>query len=240
MRYQEISEKRTTLPLSKGVVRNARGSYGALIAVMSPTDFLSLTTGNRRDRDAIMKVAVTSLDDYGNEIDPNFRKSEHYMPYLNVNYPSGLVTGHEGRHRAAMVTKSGGKSFPVILYFRTDYKYVLTYEKYHAATDEGIDQVEEFATLQDGIWRERELGELNKDLDQPYSYYGIKLRTQGGDTLKGQPDRSDLENWKHAAWKASDIPPYLHGQFDKSVKVPTSRMRVGVVKGYRHYAASET
>lgn len=236
MRYQEIFEARRTLPLSKGAIPRARGSYGALIAVMAPMDFLMLTTLNAAQHDEISRAAVTSLDDYNDNESGDFNKSDHGgLPYLNVGYPSGQITGHEGRHRAAMVLKAGGTSFPVMLYFHADTQYAVTYEKYDAKEDVGEDEVEMFADIATAEQRAAEIIAFNQDDEQPYSYHGIKVRTRAGATLKGQPDRSDASNWKHAAWAPSDMPEYLIGQY-RPIKIPASHMRVGIVKGYNHFS----
>lgn len=237
VRYQELTDGRTTLPLSKGSIARARGSYGSLIVVMKPLDFLTLTTFDEANRQEIFKAAITSLDDYATDSDETFGKSDHGgLPFLYVSYPSGQITGHEGRHRAAMVLKAGGKSFPVMIYFRDDYQYLVTYEKYDAENDVGEDHEEPFSDRDEAGKRAAEIKLLGQDLDQPFSYYDIKVRIRGGMPLRGHPERSDFSRWTYAAWKPSDMPEFLIGQYFRTIKVPTSSMRVGIVKGYRHYS----
>ena len=67
-----------------------------------------------------------------------------------------------------------------------------------------------------------------------FFYSDIEINTIGGDTMKGSP-RSEPENWEYDAWKKEDMPKQLIGQFDPLVVVPANRMKVGIVKGYRHY-----
>ena len=52
--------------------------------------------------------------------------------------------------------------------------------------------------------------------------------------MKGSP-RSDPSNWKFDAWKKEDMPAQFIGQYNNSVKVPTSSMRFGPVKGHTHF-----
>lgn len=220
--------ERKTLPIAREALRTARGSYASLIAVMNPRDFIRLTTGDDNEFDIINSHEFPGMSNY----DPK----QYGLPWLNVLYPSGQVTGHEGRHRAAMVLRAGGTSFPCVIYFRSERIFIVRYEKYNPATDEGESLNQKFHTAEERNAFVKELETLNKNLDQPFSYHDIRADVLGGSSLRGHPGRSDFQNWKYAAWKPTDMPPYLIGQFNPSVKVPTATMRIGVVKGHRHYA----
>lgn len=227
MLYREISEYRTTLPLRKGVLAQADG----LVAVMSPLDFLRLTTPHDVAIDSIIKDRFTSLSAYNDKtaVHPGgdegfFHKSMYNMPFLWVLYPSGRVASHEGRHRAAMVAKAGGKWFPVNLQFRSDYRYVVQYQEtnYDIDPDWSEDKVEVFDDIETASRREKALQQLNRNYDQPYSYSSVRFRTVGGVSLARNPEKR--------AWQPADMPPRLIGQFNKKVTVSAADMRLGVVK----------
>jgi len=62
----------------------------------------------------------------------------------------------------------------------------------------------------------------------------IKVDFVGHSTLKGEPTRSD--GWDRAKWVTSDFPDQLVGQFNPSVIVPRNHIKIGLVKGYRHFS----
>lgn len=206
------------LPLKKGVIPNARGFYAALVVTMDPRDFIRLTVRSEAEVGRIIENTKVGLRDYN--------KAEYFMPFLDVNYSDGRVLGHEGRHRAAMIIKEGGTVFPVLIAFRQKYfgvRYELDDDE---AEDEGMKR-EEFTSL---VERNHRLLEL-RDQDgvqalEPYDYVT---------TLKGSPDGSDPSRWRYAPFKPSDMPRYLVGQFNAGLVIPTAGMKIGVVKGYRHF-----
>lgn len=231
MHCNELFEARKTLPLNKDVMAIARDRRTSLLVVMSPLDFLRLTTADQAGIDQIFSNEFASLDAYNRKLspdeesqDPLYHKSMYYMPYLNVRWPSGIVTGHEGRHRAAMVAKAGGTNFPVAVRFSSEMHYVLRYEQVNHETEESEDKYETFVDLETAKQRSKELKALNKAYDQPdsYAYYDVKLDTVGGDVMRKHSEQR--------AWKPSDLPAQLIGQFNPSIVIPTSRMRAGVVK----------
>lgn len=228
-----VTEK--NLPLRKGTVDNARGMYGALICVMDPNDFIRLTTGDEQAFNSIFSDDFASLDDYKAGTHPNYNKSQYNMPWLGVIYPSGEVVQHEGRHRAAMVAKAGGRSFPCTLVFYAPTTWHVTYEKYEYESQKEEFLEKDFPTRAAANEFIEKLESLNDDPDHPYSYFGIKKNESGGGKLKGSP-RSDPSKWQFAPWRPSDAPPMLVGQFNSSIRIPTNRMKFGVVKGYSHYA----
>lgn len=239
MYYSELFEApRTTLPLGKNALPNARDRYGALIAVMAPMDFIRLTTTNQTEIDAIFGHQFTTVDIYdkGSASGPHgelFQKNQYFMPFLNVLYPSGQVTGHEGRHRAAMIIKAGGTSFPVMLSFRSEYRFVLLYQQtnYETEPEETSEHTETFTDMKALEARQQELRTLNNNLDQPFSYGYFRTETEGGTILRGNPERQDRQNpFSYAKWQPSDMPARLIGQYNSAIHVPTSRMRVGSLK----------
>jgi hypothetical protein len=223
-------------PLRKGVINHARGNYAALVAVMDPRDFIRLTTTNQQEYDQIFKDKFAkTVSDYKTGADPEFNKEKYNMPYLIVEYPSGKVIGHEGRHRAAMVAKEGGTRFPCYLKFRTGKSDVMlryTREKKWDGPEEDMEQT--FKSYDEMEAFKDELLRLRDDDDHPYWYSMFQSHRDEGYTMKGSP-RSKPENWEYDPWKPEDMPDALHGQYNDAVTVPKSRIRVGVVKGYSHY-----
>lgn len=244
MRISELCERH--LPLAKGVVRHARSRYMALIATMSPQDFIRLTTEGPESYDRIFSQTKVDLDTYRSGSDPDYNRESYSMPFLTVQIENGLVKEHEGRHRAAMVARAGGTTFPVGIMFCGTPRYIITYEKTDYSNWDGEDESqigrseeeETYGTWAEAEARETELKALAKDLDSPVYYSRIDINSVGGGTMKGSP-RSPAynggDNWTYSPWEVSDMPKQLIGQFDASVVVSTSTMRVGLVKGYRHY-----
>ena len=239
----ELEEAR--LPLQKGSVNSMRSSYAALLVVMDPNDFIRLTTPADEIEQIHKDRFALSISDYETGADTEFNKSKYNIPWLSVDHTTGKVKGHEGRHRAAMVAKEGGTKFPCVLLFRKPTAYEITYTIEPLEYDEDgmisydYDNVTSvsrvFASKEEAEQFEKYLRSENDSDDQPQNYYSdIEITTIGGDTMKGSP-RSEPENWKYDAWKKEDMPKQLIGQFDSLVVVPSSRMKVGVVKGYRHY-----
>ena len=91
-----------------------------LIAVMDPMDFLKLTTIDQRHLKEIMTESVISLESY---------KKRYEMPFLLIDWDTGIVLGHEGRHRASMLIKSTGdkSKFPVAIYLN-DIKFMVQWK----------------------------------------------------------------------------------------------------------------
>lgn len=242
MRISDLSERH--LPIGKNALRGLRGSYVALIVTMKPEDFIRLTTDSQESYDRIFQQTKVDLDTYRAGTNPEMNADWHGMPYLTVEIETGRVGNHEGRHRAAMVARAGGTSFPVGIIFKAPKQYVVTYEKVDytdwdgGETPESTDEEETFLTWRAAEAREAELKAESRDLDTPEYYYRVNIDTRGGGTMKGSPRSpayNDGDAWTYSAWNASDMPAQLIGQFDKSIVVPTSEMKVGVAKGYQHY-----
>lgn len=235
MRYSEITEK--SLPLLKGSLPHVRGSYGAFIITMSPQDFLKLTA-SPFDYE---RIANTPFPEPRDEFITSYDAAEKDFgrfspPFLNVSHPSGKVHGHEGRHRAMMIMRQGGYSFPVVIYLRTDYIYVVTYEEWNSQTDVETPKREVFSTSQDAKARMAELKSHNSDLDSPIRYFTIQSSNEGGAQIKGSPAFVDpTDPWKKRAFVKSDMPAQLISEYSDDVIV--TDYRVGVVKGYKHFRA---
>lgn len=227
-------DERQTLPLKKGANDGARSLYGAFVCVMQPSDFLRLTTDGDEHLAKIHKDEFTDLQTYAADTDEKYGKSKYNMPFLFIEHETGRVTGHEGRHRAAMVERAGGRSFPCMIVFKESEKWRLTYEKASRTGHVDDELVQEFfpseAKVDQRVDTLRSLNSLDQ-FDFYYEEFKIEQVTGKG-TMKGSP-RSD--GWDYDSWKTQDIPEKFIGQFDPMVVIPTLRMKFGPVKGYRHF-----
>ena len=237
--YEDLNEdveldERQTLPLKKGANDGARGLYGAFVCVMQPSDFLRLTTDGDEHLAKIHKDEFTDLQTYAADTDEKYGKSKYNMPFLFIEHETGRVTGHEGRHRAAMVERAGGRSFPCMIVFKESEKWRLTYEKASRTGHVDDELVQEFfpseAKVDQRVDTLRSLNSLDQ-FDFYYEEFKVEQVTGKG-TMKGSP-RSD--GWDYDSWKTQDIPEKFIGQFDPMVVIPTLRMKFGPVKGYRHF-----
>jgi len=241
--YQDDIDEEVKFPLAKGVLDRARGSYGALVCVMNPKDFLRLTTVSNADLEHILHKDefAPSVAAYKNVEHPVYNKNQYGMPYLNVDFESGKVLGHEGRHRAAMVVREGGTKFPCVLFFKSSMEWEVTYFREPVSVEDGEvvygrgEHLEQMFKSQDdaeafiaGLKKE------NANVDGEFYNTEIKTNALGGSTMKGSP-RSEPDKWRYDPWKPEDMPDQLIGQFNSAIVVPKSRLRVGVVKGYSHY-----
>lgn len=204
--------------------------YGAFICVMHPMDFLRLTTTKEDGgpQDIIDRTYDSTLDSFMAKTDDRMRVDWYNMPFLQVRLSDGLVIGHEGRHRAALVIKAGGSKYSCILYPKADPEYEVTYRDW-----DGNEGRESFG--KDGGAAQARVAALKaeKDEDGFRKYTKVDWDQFGGDKLRGAPARSNPGEWKYAAWTADDAPKQLIGQFDRSVVV--TNFRVGTVKGYTHH-----
>lgn len=233
MRLNELFEKHN-LRLRRDTITTARGRYAAFIAVMSPEDFISLTTRDDVDISRIKSGAESRIHDeeeylslYGD--DGQFGRYD--IPFLHVQFPSGRVTGHEGRHRAAMVIQKGGTSFPVMIVPYSDEAY---YADIFYIDDKDQDRKETLGPFGDPDSAESAASDFQKDAEavNPEIYhFRTKIRDVGNAKLKGGPD-SVSSNFEYTKWKVEDFPSQLIGQFNETIRV--SNFRVGLVKGYRH------
>ena len=228
MNLNDLLENR--LPLFKGQIPNARGDYGAFVCVMTPRDFLKLTATPEDlkriladpfpDTEADYSSWKGNLTDYG----------RFPMPFLKVKFPSGKVFGHEGRHRAAMVMRQGGKAFPVMIYPYGEDRYEAMIRWIDDETDEDHRWSDIFDTEE----------EADDDVEQKWSeigpnIYGKRTRVTvvPYGKLRGAPARSQPQNFEYAMWRVEDFPPCLFSQYNSYDRV--CQFKVGLVKGYRHH-----
>lgn len=91
----------------------AIGNKAAAVAIMSPDDFLDLTTQDIEQKRRI--IASAKPLEFYNDL---ARKHEIIIaPNLKVDIRQefGRIQAHEGRHRAAAFMKAGGTDFPVFI-----------------------------------------------------------------------------------------------------------------------------
>lgn len=232
MKWSEITEAR--LPLLPNGVERLRGSYAAFVIVMSPTDFLKLTASPEdleyiRARD-FPQDRETFVGDGGDEE----QLGRFSMPFLKVVWPSGRVKGHEGRHRALMIQRQGGNSFPVAIFLYYEDIHEVSYERWDRDTDESTREIETFVNGREAVTRREELRKIN-DLDNSIHYFDVRHDTKLGGAAKGSPNqRNEVDPWDHKAFTVDDMPKRLLAQYDSNIEV--TRYRVGLVKGYRHFS----
>lgn len=234
MLLQDLFE--ASLPLVKNQMSKFRGSYGAFIITMNPADFLKLTTTGDDYERIMNRPFPWSKEEYENIFTNDKDFGRYEMPFLNVQFPSGRIFGHEGRHRSAMIMRQGGKSVPVVIYPYEDYTYVahLSYIDYAADPDEEYPEPTEWESeaYKSRVDARAALDAKKASLNPDDCYIRKeRIETNYGGVLKGAPERS--EGWDRAAWKVSDFPDHLIGQYDDSIVV--SNFRVGLVKGYHHH-----
>lgn len=193
MKADEIYEKR--LPLSKHAYPNSRGRKASFVVVMSPQDFIRLTTRNEDAYNNIINSTKVDLDQYKSGDNEYHNIDSYYMPFLNVS-SNGRVLGHEGRHRAAMILKAGGDKFPCTIHLFTPDEFQLRYAWHDWDKDEEHVEFETFASYEEA---EDRVEELKKDEDR---YYVTNIEDRGR-ILKKMPN----------------MPEALIGQFDPSIVV---------------------
>ena len=216
------------LPVRRGEIPKVRGSYGAFIISLGAEDFLRLTTPNE---EAIQRIKSRPFPEDREEYIDSYGTEEEFgkfnLPFLKVEFPSGRIFGHEGRHRAAMVLRKGGDRIPVVIYPYEDFGYEVTYHYWMGDEKKQITQggfADEMAAYQYG---EEKLSEI------PTEDRGrIETRWIGRGILRGEPSRSDPSDWCYSAWKREDFPKVLRGQFSEYF---SNDFKVGMVKGYRHH-----
>lgn len=135
MRAKEfIKEITGQLRISPRMERNAIDLKAQLIVLMSPEDFLSLTSSkehvNQIHQGALPLYRYNQYTKIGdNEKYKDFisklRGEEQYgssvHPFLQIEFNNrlnGVVTGHEGRHRAAALIAKNSKKMPVAILLR--------------------------------------------------------------------------------------------------------------------------
>lgn len=241
MRYSEIME--ASLKLQPKQMANFRGNYGAFIITMKPEDFLRLTTApGDMERIAAAKFPLPP-EDYIARGGEEKEIGRFYMPFLYVEWPTGKIKGHEGRHRALMIQRQGGTNLPVVIYLRYENHYSVSYIVYDG--DEERTKTEDFGTDKERAYARRTEMEGhnqrvraawdNDDFSDLSVYHQVKLDVSRGGWIKGSPTQENPDDpWDRKAFVHEDMPKQLLGQFDRSVVV--TDFRIGRVKGYSHFS----
>lgn len=215
------------LPLRKGSMRQMRERYGAFVVTMRPIDFLRLTTEDQSGIDDISSHEFAkNVASYRDGSDPRYNKEQYNAPFLRVSYPSGRVQGHEGRHRAAMIMREGGEVFSCMIIFDSEYEYHLAATMFNYADDSETEHEVSFKSYEEREAEAKRMKAVNDEMGDIYYSHATKSET-GGSRMKGSP-RS--KGWEYDAWKPSDMPAELIGEFNPEIRVATSSMRIGMVK----------
>lgn len=243
MRYREIME--ANLKLVKGDLARLRGSYAAFIITMSPGDFLKLTACPS-DLEYISKHEFPKSAEVYRELrDTDKDFGAFNIPFLSIEWPTGKVVGHEGRHRALMVQRSGGTNFPVAIFMRAQHEYEVHYTKSNLDTYEETQEVEQFGTdykaararadeLKNWNANERKAWTVDAPDQEPILYRKVKVETLRGGEIKGSPNYNNPDDyWDRRPYAVEDMPKRLISQYDDDISV--TNYRVGLVKGYRHF-----
>lgn len=221
------------LPLTGGDISRFGSNYGAFVITMHPSDFLSLTT-DKADLERIKADAFPIPDEEFAK--QGYTPGKFQLPYLDVEYPTGRVMGHEGRHRAAMIMKQGGDVFPVAIFMKDVMEFELRYTV-SDYEDYGPEEtkIEWFDNMEAARKRKQELVDFDYGEDSSLFNSNIKIEIYRGGKLRGCPERSDPSTWTYAPWEISDFPRFLIGQFYNRVSIPSSRFKVGLMKGGLHH-----
>lgn len=213
--FGKLEEAR--LPLRSGMIDRAKGSYGAFVITMHPLDFLRLTTHNEAEIEQIKSrpFPYRKEDLYNSELDGKFE-----MPFLYVEFPSGQIRGHEGRHRAAMILARGGNVFPVVIYPYADMGYEANAVYWD---DEGNRREYHSDAFSTEELAERAVRMVLRDIP-PDDILRISVNYIGNKKMKGSP-RS--VGWERDKWQIGDFPKQLIGQF---APIQVTDYRVGLVK----------
>ena len=92
----------------------------AWITSINPTDFLNMTLSEKgQNREYFDKMP----GDYGSTVDEydyieGLKKETRQTPFLAIDYESGDVVGHEGRHRMRALEKEGITNVEICVQFR--------------------------------------------------------------------------------------------------------------------------
>lgn len=103
-----------SLDVSIDQIEQMVANKAAALVYLHPSDFLKLTTLDDASRDSIIAESK-SLIEYNAF---THARASIIPPHLDVEIKgkdAGKILGHEGRHRAAAVLKSGGTRMPVFL-----------------------------------------------------------------------------------------------------------------------------
>lgn len=141
--YQKAVQA-SALIVTKEMIEQAKGNKVIAIFQIEASDFLDLTTTREYGNAEISKEAK-SVAEY-NQLAKDGRTI--IMPFLSIAKETGRVKGHEGRHRAAALTKEAGPhaklSVAMMVKDKNDiYRYYVE-DKERRKTYLGIDYVPTF------------------------------------------------------------------------------------------------
>lgn len=91
----------------------AIGNKAAAVAIMSPDDFLDLTTEDAAQKRRI--IASAKPLEFYNDLARKHKILIAPNLMVDIRQDFGRVQAHEGRHRAAAFMKAGGTDFPVFI-----------------------------------------------------------------------------------------------------------------------------
>ena len=109
---QRKSKAGNPYTVTKRMELNAKDSYALGKIKIDPDDFLRLTTDDPQFVYDDNKERNLTYQDYENF---GLREETIIHPFLRIDVSTGVVTGHEGRHRAA-AAKEAGENFYVHIY----------------------------------------------------------------------------------------------------------------------------
>jgi hypothetical protein len=229
-----VEDTAARLRLRPGANAAARGNYAAFVCVMNPEDFIRLTTHGQAEYDTIFSDEFSNASEF-NAGTGAYNFNGYYAPFLDVDAKTGRVTGHEGRHRAAMIVRSGGDKFPVMIKLYAGERYYIIGKKIYVDGPDDEPFEIEFPSYEEAEAALEKMKVEGDNLDNDWWYSGLRIKTNYSYVHKGSPAHSDPDSFKKRPFTVADMPKALVGQYDPSVVIPTSRMRFGPVKGYRHF-----
>lgn len=243
MRLNDLLEHRTTMPFGRHSLSTASAGRAAFVCVMAPEDFIRLTVETDEQYNQIIDETKLGLQDYIEQ-----ERDKHYLhpPFLDVEIETGRVRSHEGRHRAAMVIKEGGKTFTCVIYMKEKIQHKVSYtivhddtydehkfEEYFSTSDEAYAFIDKYGSYSpDQVSLIMDKLNVSKLESMDYLATSFKHDIVGGGKMKGSPDHND-DPWVRMPWRNEHFPQQFVGQFNKSFVVPTSKMRFAPLKSKR-------
>ena len=110
--YGAYTEKRINREISYYSAEGDPDYAKGYIVWVKPIDFIYATTATEAWREQLTKEA--------GDLDKERLANEQQPIYLNVDFETGRITGHEGRHRMIALEKAGVKKVAVIIQSRND------------------------------------------------------------------------------------------------------------------------
>ena len=110
--YGAYTEKRINSEISYYSAEGEPDYAKGYIVWVKPSDYIYATTATEAWREQLAKEAGT--------LDKERLANEQQPIYLNVDFETGRITGHEGRHRMIALEKAGVEKVAVIIQSRND------------------------------------------------------------------------------------------------------------------------